>query len=101
MQYGFVLISRAERYLAKLPPDESIKIMANIRKMAEGNLSAVETKQLIGPIRELKVGNHRIPYFLIGSVLHFTSGFQKKSAKTPKTEILYAQKLYRLYKDQN
>jgi phage-related protein len=73
-------------------------IAADMRKMADGNFSAVHTKKLAGPVRELIVGHHRIPYFLVSSVIYFVSGFQKKTAKTPKAEIAYAQKAYQAFK---
>jgi phage-related protein len=61
--------------------------------MAEGDFDSVSTKQLKGPIRELISGNHRISYFLEGSLLCFVRGFPKKTNKTPKKEIEFAEKI--------
>lgn len=86
----------AEKYLKSLPKKERAMIDADIEEMRLGNASAVKTKQLRGPIRELIVGNHRIIYFSLGATIYFVRGFRKKSAKTPRDEIEYAERVYKL-----
>ncbi len=54
--------------------------------------------QLRGPVRELIVGHQRLTYFGLDSVLYFVRGFRKKTAKTPKSQIDYAEKVYKLMK---
>ena len=64
--------------------------------MRSGDFESVRTKQLRGSVRELIVGHHRLTYFQLDSVLYFVRGFQKKTAKTPKSEINYAEKVYKM-----
>lgn len=56
----------------------------------------IHTKQLKGPIRELISGHHRITYFRLKDTFYFIRGFRKKSAKTPRREVEYAEKIFKL-----
>jgi len=88
----------AQRYLKHLSNAEQAQVDADTNAMLKGEESRVKTKQLRGPIRELIVGNHRITYFALGEFLYFVRGFRKKSTKTPKSEIEYAEKIYTMLK---
>lgn len=96
MKYGVILLERVEKYLAQQPETERGVLLAHIETLAQGSSTSVDTKQLKGRVRELIVGNHRVPYFLRDGVFYFVSGFRKKSTKTPKREIDYAVKIYKL-----
>ena len=74
-------------------------ISRDIEAMKKNTTEAISTKQLRGPVRELIVGNHRVTYFKIRSDIYFVRGFRKKSQKTPKSQIAYAQMMYRFFKD--
>ncbi len=89
------VLGAAKEYLASITPSERSGIYSHIDAMKRGNFLAVHTKQLKGDIRELIVGRHRVSYFKIGSTLYFVRGFAKKSAKTPKKEIAYAERSYK------
>ncbi len=88
----------AKKYLASLPEEERALITAGISKIQVGDFSAAHTKQLRGAVREFIVGYHRILYFVIDNRLCVVSGFRKKTNKTPKKEIGYAEKIYKLLK---
>lgn len=101
MRYDIVTHLRAEKYLAKLLESERALVSAHMYRLGRGEFSAVHTKKLYGPIRELIVGNHRLLYFCIGQALYFSNGFRKKSRKTPKAEITYAYRTYIILKKQS
>lgn len=86
----------AREYLTSLSEKEQAifkKAMDSLESYGEG---LVRTKQLRGPIRELIVAHHRITYFRLANALYFIRGFRKKTRKTPRQEIEYAERTYRL-----
>ncbi len=89
-------LSPAKDYIATLSESDQGIIAADIDMMRSGDFELVNTKQLRGPIRELIAGHHRLTYFSIGDQLYFVRGFRKKSRKTPKKEIDYAEKIYNM-----
>jgi phage-related protein len=93
------ILSAAQEYIGTLPVARYSTIIADIEDMRAGRFDRVHTKQLKGPIRELVSGRHRITYFSIGSTLYFVRGFAKKSTKTPKREIEYAQQIFNIIND--
>ncbi len=88
----------ATEYISSIPEADQAAVAAHISYMSSGDLESVQTKQLRGHIRELIVGHHRLTYFQLDSVLYFVRGFRKKTAKAPKSEIDYAEKIYKMLK---
>ncbi len=91
-----VFLDGARRYVATIPDGQRGAILRDIEALCTNDAKGVHTRQLQGKIRELKSGSHRITYFKLDRVLYFVRGFRKKSAKTPKQEIEYAEKIYKL-----
>ena len=85
----------AEKYLKSLSNAEQARVDADTNAMRNGDDSLVNTKRLKGPIHELIVGNHRITYFTLDTTIYFVRSFRKKSAKTPRNEIEYAEQVYK------
>ena len=85
------VLDPAKDYLRTLDRGERGRIYSDIETLRRGNFTKVHTKQLKGEIRELIRGRHRISYFKFGSTFYFVRGFPKKSTKTPKKEIDYAE----------
>lgn len=98
VRFNVFILEYAQRYIDNLNESEQGAIRADIEAMTFGNFDSVHTKTLRGKIRELIIGSHRISYFSIGSVLYFIRGFRKRSAKTPRKEIEYAEQVYKLMK---
>lgn len=92
--YSTRFLQHANDYINRLSDTEQATLAADMQTMAQGATDAVFTKQLHGPIRELISGNHRITYFHLGRTIYFVDGFRKKSAKTPKSKIDFAKKVY-------
>lgn len=96
-----LILNKTEDYIKSLSVSEQIKITSDFRKMSDGDLEIVSTKQLKGSIRELIVGNHRLIYFIDNGVLYFVDAFRKRSQKTPKNKIENAIKIYKIIKKKN
>lgn len=92
-------LSSSRDYVDSVSETDQATIAAHIECMRSGDFDSIRTKQLHGPIRELIVGHHRLTYFEFGSGLYFVRGFRKKTAKAPKSEIDYAEKVYKMLKD--
>jgi|SRR3989344_3730966 len=92
-------LNPAAEYIGSLPVSDQASIAANIVCMRSGDFTAVRTKQLKGAVRELIVGHHRLTYFLLVNTLYFVRGFRKKTAKAPRAEIEYAEKIYKTMKN--
>jgi phage-related protein len=90
-----LIFSFVSEYLAGLAASEQAKIDMGILAIAQDILQVVRTKQLRGPIREFIIGNHRLVYFQKDDCLYVVSAFYKKTTKTPKKEIEYAEKIYK------
>lgn len=78
-----------------MPEVDRAKVASAIVAMREGNFQVIETKILKTPIRELKVKEYRFVFFVHGEIIYFIHTFIKQSAKTPKKEIDYAEKIYK------
>jgi phage-related protein len=96
MECDVQILDRVVAFIESLDYSNQAKIMAAIRVMKSGDFETVYTKQLAGPIRELKVKQYRLLYFIHKHTMYFVGGFTKKSTKTPKQEIENAQQLYKL-----
>jgi phage-related protein len=93
-----LFLVHAKNYIDGIPDADSGAIKRDIEEILTGDHSTVSTKKLRGNIRELIVGHHRIVYFKIDNNIYFVRGFRKKSAKTSKNEIDYAEKVYKQLK---
>ena len=96
--YRVQFLSPAAEYIGSIPEVDQAAIAAHVECMRFGDFESVRTKQLRGSIRELIVGHQRLTYFRLDSALYFVRGFRKKTAKTPKSQIDYAEKVYKLMK---
>jgi phage-related protein len=85
-------------YIGSISETDQAVISAHVECMRLGDFESVHTKQLRGPIREMIIGHHRLTYFEFDTGLYFVRGFRKKTAKAPKSEIDYAEKVYKILK---
>lgn len=88
-----VILNEVHNYVQKLKLSESAKLLAQIEALQSGDYDSINTKQLREKVRELILGNHRFIYFEYENILYFTNAFRKKSNKTPKKEIDYAENI--------
>ncbi len=89
----------AKGYIESVSETDQGIIAAHVEYLQSGDFESVRTKQLRGTIRELIVGHHRVTYFEFDSGLYFVRGFRKKTAKAPKSEIDYAEKVFKIMKN--
>lgn len=90
------VLQQAMKYIQVQPDKEQAFIRVHITTLAEGNSALVRTKQLKGAIRELIVRHHRLTYFQFAGDMYLVRGFRKKSVKTPRKEIEYAEQVYKI-----
>ena len=90
---------RFREYLATVSKKDGAKIYACIDMVRSGDHSKVFIKTLRGVIRELKVKFHRLLFFSHAGTIYFVGGFRKKSVKTPKYELDYAESAYKEVKE--
>lgn len=96
MEFDVQILDKVASFIEGLNVSDQAKVMAAIRVLKSGDFELVYTKQIAGPVRELKVRQYRVLYFIHEHTLYFVGGFTKKSAKTPKQEIDNAQQLHKL-----
>jgi phage-related protein len=93
-------------FIDSLPEKDSAKLLATIKKTEEHGLLVAQRmewiKKIDSDLYELrsKVGNNiqRAIYFQkVGNEFLITHGFTKKTQKTPKSEIDYANNLKKMY----
>ena len=94
------LLPKARKYLESISGKDKVKIYAGITGMQYGDFSSVTIKTLRGSIRELIEKFHRLLFFTHAGTIYFVSGFRKKSRKTPKKELDYAEQVYKLVKEE-
>ena len=83
-------------FVERLPFKDSAKIWGTAETMETGDLHSPKIKTLRGPIKELIVRDFRIVFFIHEHIIHFVRAFRKKSAKTPRKEIEYAEQVYKM-----
>ena len=93
---------RVKEYIDKIPKKEQAKVFAYLELLKEqkGYLDEPYSRHIQGKIRELRVdfarNRHRIFYFIfIGKKIIILHAFLKKTAKTPKIEIIKALNNYK------
>jgi phage-related protein len=90
------VLDGVRKYLTSLSEKEQAVFRSAMDSLGNYGEGLVRTKQLRGPVRELIIAHHRVTYFRVGGILYFVRGFRKKSRKTPRQEIEYAERTYRL-----
>ncbi|MEK9185742.1 MAG: type II toxin-antitoxin system RelE/ParE family toxin [Patescibacteria group bacterium] len=94
-KYKVEIFPRCTEFLEAIDNPDSSKMSSNISAMAAGDFVSVSTRKLRGKIRELKYKEYRLIFFIHKDIINFTNGFVKKTNKTPKREIDYAEKIYK------
>lgn len=95
-RYQVTYLTSVTDFLRELPQKDRSKIESNVEIMQTGDLHSPKIKTLRGPVKELIVKEYRILFFLHEHIIHFVHAFRKKSAKTPRQEIEYAERIYKL-----
>ena len=78
-----------------LSDEDRGKIVLAFDALEYGYFHTVHTKMVRSPIRELIVKEYRILLCIKNGTVYFLTFFVKKTAKTPKSEIKKAVRLYK------
>ncbi len=96
-EYHSVIREDARDFLRSIDAKDRGKIYMQIESMETGDFSGLLVKTVQYPLRELKVKRYRMLFFIHRDKILMISGFIKKSQKTPRKEILKAQKIISLF----
>lgn len=84
-------------FIRTLSIKEQNKILGAINTLGNKKFEEVYIKQLVSNIKELKVRNYRLIFFIHKDEIFFIRIFIKKTKKTPKLEIELALKFYKSF----
>ena len=88
------VVGKAPKFLVNLQENEQEKVSATIEALGDPLRFSLYIKTLHGPIRELRVGQYRIVFFQKNGAHYVVDVFRKKSQKTPRNHITYAEKWF-------
>jgi len=91
--YSICTFNSVTKFIHSLPDKERLKIAAAIRTLSRNNFISLHVKTLRGPMKELIVKKRRIIFFTKENTIYFIRAFTKRTAKTPKREIEYAEEI--------
>lgn len=89
-----VLLRKVKEFITTLSDEDKVKFRGIAHSMELGVFNSLYIKTLNTPIKELIIKNYRFIFFINKNEIWFVGAFIKKSAKTPKSEIENAKKLY-------
>ena len=95
-RYQTIYHSSVTDFLRELPSKDRSNIEGDVEVMRSGDLHSPRIKTLRGPIKELIVKEYRLLFFIHEHFIYFVRAFRKKSMKTPRKEIEYAERIYKL-----
>lgn len=95
-RYAAIHLAAVTDFLENLYPDDKVKILAGVSKMEQGDFQSPYIKTLRGPVKELIVKRYRVIFFIHEHSIYFVRAFRKKSMKTPRKEIEYAEHVYKM-----
>lgn len=95
-QFQIIYHHSVTDFLRELSSKDRSNIEGDVDVMISGDLRSPRIKNLRGPIRELIVKEYRILFFIHEHIIYFVRAFRKKSKKTPRKEIEYAERVYKL-----
>ncbi len=90
------ILESAKKFIDSLPSKDQADILADLGAVKQSDFEIIKVKILKGKIKELIVRKYRILFFIRSGSVYVTNGFVKKSQKTPKREIDYAEKINKL-----
>ena len=96
-QYQAIYFELVTDFLKRLPKYDRVNILAGVSKMEEGDFQSAYIKTLHGPVKELIVKQYRIIFFIHEHTIYLVRTFVKKSKKTPRNEIAYVERVYKMF----
>lgn len=94
-KYFVLFFDNVKNFVEGLPNEDQGKINGAVTAMESGDLKSLYIKTLRTPIKELIIKKYRFVFFVYKNVFYFVGAFVKKTAKTPKTEIENAERIFK------
>ena len=95
-QYTALFLDDVKVFIQSLPNEVQGKIKGAVTAMEYGDFKQLYIKTLKTPIKELIFKQYRFTFFTHQNLIYFVTVFIKKTSKTPKSEIKYAEKTYKM-----
>ncbi len=95
--YHAIRFDSVTEFLEELPRNDAAKILAGVSKLEQGDFQSSYIKTLRGPLKELIVKQYRVIFFIHEHSIFLVCAFRKKSKKTPRGEIEYAEHVYTMF----
>ena len=95
-QYTVLYLDNVKNFIQALPNEDQGKIKGAITAIESGDFKSLYIKTIKTPIKELIVKKYRFIFFFHQTIAYFLKAFIKKTAKTPRKEIEYAEKTYKM-----
>ncbi len=87
---------RFREFFDSLREEDRNRIESALLAIRERNFELLYIKEISGPIKEVRVGKHRVLFCIEYSNVYVFTGFLKKTMRTPRDQKETAQKLYSL-----
>lgn len=97
--FATLFLESVEEFIQQQSVSDQAKIAAAASVMAKGEKEywhLLHIKTLKSPIKELIIKQFRIIFFSERNTIYFIGAFIKKTAKTPKSQIDQAEKIYKM-----
>lgn len=94
-RFKILFINEVRDFINTLSEEDRGKINCDTNAMEFGNFDSLYIKTLQTPIKELIIKKYRLIFFVYKNEIWFIGAFIKKTAKTPKSEIKKAKRLYK------
>lgn len=94
-----LFLESVEEFIQQQSVSDQAKIVAAVTIMKKGEKEywhLLHIKTLKSPIKELIIKQYRIIFFSEKNTIYFIGAFVKKTAKTPKSQIDQAEKIYKM-----
>jgi phage-related protein len=91
-----IFLAKVNDFINSLSEENQKKFALAITSLSEGDFQAVYIKQIKGEIKELRIKEYRLMFFIHKNTIYFVNVFLKKSNKTPTKEIEFTEKYYKL-----
>lgn len=94
-----LFLELVEDFIEEQSVSDQAKIAAAVSVMAKGEKEywhLLRIKTLKSPVKELIIKQCRVIFFSEKNTIYFIGAFVKKTAKTPKSQIDQAEKIYKM-----
>ena len=94
-RYEARFLYKVDGFIKNLPESDRVKIASQVERMQFEAFSSLNVKMIKKALKELIIKNYRLIFFINKNCIYFIGAFVKKTQKTPRQEIINAEKIYK------